>query len=72
MIASAVLGSVIISMATMSLFIAVKLGEDTVANSGNHPLTKSEKSYVLKISAYNFNDLENLELDVKALNPPKK
>ena len=72
MIASAVLGSVIISMATVSLFIAVKVGENTVRNAGNYSLTKSEKAYLLNISTFNYDDLDNLELDVQQLSAPNK
>ena len=72
MIASSVLGSIIISMATVALFIAIKMGENTVSKAGNYPLTKVEKSYVLNISSYDYDDLDNLELDVERLKPPKK
>ena len=72
MIASSVLGSIIISMATVSLFIAVKMGEKTVRDSGNYPLTNTEKAYILKIPDYGYDDLDNLELDVESLSAPKK
>ncbi len=42
----ALLGSVIISVATVSLIIAIQLGDNAIKNVGQNPPTKSERNII--------------------------
>ncbi len=63
---AASLGAVIISMATASLLLAIKIGDQAIKNAGNYPLTRYEKSSLLN-AGFTSDDLSNLELDVQSL-----
>ena len=69
---SSVLGSVIISMATVSLLLAIQLSEQALEKAGRYPLTSEEIKIVLNIPSYNSNDISDLQLDVQSLTPPKE
>ena len=66
---SALLGCVIMSMATVSLLIGIRLGEDAINNAGNYPLTNFEKNTIIK-AGYSNKDLILIQNDIKLL--PKK
>ena len=67
---SSVLGAVIISMATVSMLIAIQLRDKSIENAGNYPLSSEEINTVLNVPSYNSNDISNLQLDVRSLSPP--
>ena len=67
---SSVLGAVIISMATVSLLIAIQLSDQAIENAGRHPLTRDEINTVLNVAAFDSDDISNLQLDVTSLSPP--
>ncbi len=67
---SSVLGAVIMSMATVSLLIAIKLGDDSIHNAGKQPLTKDEIIMIRNVPGFTEDDISNLQLDVKALSLP--
>ena len=67
---SSVLGAVIISMSTVSLLIAIKLGDQAVKNAGKHPLTKEEIDIVIRIPGYSTEQLDSLQLDIRGLKLP--
>ena len=60
------LGAVIISMATVSLLIAIRIGDHAIKNAGSYPLTRYEKSSLLN-AGFTLEDIDDLELDVKSL-----
>ncbi len=68
---SAVLGAVIMSMSTVALLIAIRLGDNAIDNAGKYPLTRSEISTVLNIPGYTEDDISNLQLDIKTLTLPE-
>ncbi len=68
---SSVLGAVIISMATVSLLIAIQLSDQALLEAGKHPLTPEEINTVLSVPGYNSNDIPKLQSDVQSLSPPK-
>ncbi len=69
MIAS-VLGAVIISMATVSMLIAIQITETAVKQAGKYPLTKEEKDIVLQVPVFNSSHISALQGDVQSLSLP--
>ena len=59
-------GIIVASMAVVSIVIAVGLGEKTIRKSGNYPLTKLEKEFVLS-SGFDEDDLKLLQLSIDNL-----
>ena len=58
---SSVLGAVIMSAATVSMLIALRITNETFKNVGRYPLTDNEKSMLIKagFNTKNFNILND-------------
>ena len=64
---SSLLGSVIMSAATVAMLIAINFTDKALINAGKYPLTSQEKD-ILKTAGFNDVDIENLNQDIKSLN----
>ena len=64
---SSLLGSVIMSAATVAMLIAINFTDKALINAGKYPLTSQEKD-ILKTAGFNEVDIENLNQDIKSLN----
>ena len=64
---SSLLGSVIMSAATVAMLIAINFTDKALINAGKYPLTSQEKQ-ILKTAGFNDVDIENLNQDIKSLN----
>ena len=60
---SALLGSFIMSMATISLLIAIDLSNKAINQAGKYPLSRHEKEMILN-AGYNKEDIKNLDKDL--------
>jgi len=60
------IGTIIASMATASLLIAIRIGDATIKNAGKYPLTSSEKAILIN-AGYEKKDLQNIQLDLNEL-----
>ncbi len=54
------------SMATVSLLMAIQMKNKALSTAGRHPLSKAEKMIVLQ-AGYNKIDLSRLESDLDSL-----
>tara|TARA_Y100001968_G_C18966216_1_gene530103 strand:- start:107 stop:316 length:210 start_codon:yes stop_codon:yes gene_type:complete len=63
---STIFGMIIISMVTVSLLVALTIGNKTIKEAGVNPLSKQEKDLILK-NGYKTDDLEIIELQIKNL-----
>ena len=64
---SSLLGTVIMSAATVAMLIAINFTDKALINAGKYPLTSQEKQ-ILKTAGFNDVDIENLNQDIKSLN----
>ena len=64
---SSLLGTVIMSAATVAMLIAISFTDKALINAVKYPLTSEEKQ-ILKIAGFNEIDIENLNQDIKSLN----
>ena len=64
---SSLLGSVIMSAATVAMLIAINFTDKALINAGKYQLTNQEKQ-ILKTAGFNDVDIENLNQDIKSLN----
>ena len=64
---SSLLGSVIMSAATVAMLIAINFTDKALINAGKYPLTSQEKE-ILKTAGFTDVDIENLNQDIKSLN----
>ena len=64
---SSLLGSVIMSAATVAMLIAINFTDKALINAGKYPLTSQEKQ-ILKTAGFNDVDIENLNQEIKSLN----
>ena len=64
---SSLIGSVIMSAATVAMLIAINFTDKALINAGKYPLTSQEKQ-ILKTAGFNDVDIENLNQDIKSLN----
>ena len=64
---SSLLGSVIMSAATVAMLIAINFTDKALINAGKYQLTSQEKQ-ILKTAGFNDVDIENLNQDIKSLN----
>ena len=64
---SSLLGSVIMSAATVAMLIAINFTDKALINAGKYPLTSQEKQ-ILKTAGFTDVDIENLNQDIKSLN----
>ena len=63
---STVFGMTIISMVTVSLLVALTIGNKTINEAGIHPLSKQERELILN-NGYKLEDLDNIEFQIKNL-----
>ena len=64
---SSLLGTVIMSAATVAMLIAINFTDKALINAGKYPLTSQEKQ-ILRTAGFNDIDIENLNQDIKSLN----
>lgn len=64
---SSLLGTVIMSAATVAMLIAIRFTDKALINAGKYPLTIQEKQ-ILKTAGFDDLDIENLNQDIKSLN----
>ena len=64
---SSLLGTVIMSAATVAMLIAISFTDKALINAGKYSLTSQEKQ-ILKTAGFNDIDIENLNQDIKSLN----
>ena len=62
-----ILGAVIISMATVAMLFAIKIGDNAIKNSGNYPLTLDELNMIKNTPGYTPNDIDDIQLDIESL-----
>ena len=63
---STLFGMVIISIVTVSLLVALTVGNKTIKEAGINPLSKQEKDLIQK-NDYNSDDIEIIELQIREL-----
>ena len=63
---AALTGTIIAAMATASLLIAIRLGDEAIKDAGRYPLTKDEKNIILN-AGYDKEDLKSVESDLNSL-----
>ena len=64
---SSLLGTVIMSAATVAMLIAIRFTDKALINAGKYPLTSQEKQ-ILKTAGFDDIDIENINQDIKSLN----
>ena len=64
---SSLLGTVIMSAATVAMLIAISFTDKALIKAGKYPLTSEEKQ-ILRTAGFNDIDIENLNQDIKSLN----
>ena len=64
---SSLLGSVIMSAATVAMLIAINFTDKALINAGKYPLTSQEKE-ILRTAGFEDVDIENLNQEIKSLN----
>ena len=64
---SSLLGSVIMSAATVAMLIAINFTDKSLTKAGKYPLTSEEKQ-ILKTAGFNDVDIDNLNEEIKSLN----
>ena len=64
---SSLVGVVIMSVATVSLLVATRIGDEAIRSAGKHSLTKHEIT-IIRHAGWNSKDnLDNLNDEVKTL-----
>ena len=64
---SSVLGAVIMSAATVSMLIALKITNETFKNVGRYPLTENEKAMLIKAGFIETKDHNSLNEYIKEI-----
>ncbi len=64
---SSLIGTVIMSAATVAMLIAINFTDKALINAGKYPLTSQEKE-ILKTAGFEDVDIENLNQEIKSLN----
>ena len=64
---SSLLGTVIMSAATVAMLIAINFTDKALINAGKYPLTSQEKQ-ILRTAGFEDVDIENLNQEIKSLN----
>ena len=64
---SALIGSVIMSAVTVAMLVAINVTDKALTKVGRYPLTSPEKQ-LLKDAGFNFEDIENINQEIKSLN----
>ena len=63
---SALIGSVIMSAVTLAMLLAIEITDEALNKVGKYPLTTQERQIL--IDGYNFQDIENINEEIKSLN----
>ena len=64
---SALLGTVIMSAATVSLLVAINISEKSLKNVGKYPLTNQEKDILIQ-AGFNNSDITMINQEIELLN----
>ena len=64
---SSLIGTVIMSAATVAMLIAINFTDKALINAGKYPLTSQEKE-ILRTAGFEDVDIENLNQEIKSLN----
>lgn len=63
---STVLGMIILSAVTISMLLAISIGNRAIQSSSNYPLTRNEK-HMIKNAGYSDRQIELLQIDINNL-----
>ena len=63
---SSILGAVIMSAATVSMLVAINLGNKALKNAGKYPLTLQERE-ILTNAGYKSSDMELINQEIEIL-----
>ena len=63
---SALVGSVIMTAATVAMLIAVNITDKALINAGRYPLTNEERQILID-AGYKLVDIENINQEIKSL-----
>ena len=64
---SALIGSVIMSAVTLAMLLAIDITDEALNKVGKYPLTAQERQILID-AGYNFEDIENINEEIKSLN----
>ena len=64
---SALIGSVIMSAVTLAMLLAIEITDEALNKVGKYPLTTQERQILID-AGYNFQDIENINEEIKLLN----
>ena len=64
---SSLIGSVIMSAVTVALLLAIDITDKALKKVGKYPLTIQERQILID-AGYNFEDIENINEEIKLLN----
>ena len=64
---SALIGSVIMSAVTLAMLLAIEITDEALNKVGKYPLTIQERQILID-AGYNFQDIENINEEIKSLN----
>ena len=64
---SALIGSVIMSAVTLAMLLAIEITDEALNKVGKYPLTNQERKILID-AGYNFEDIENINEEIKLLN----
>ena len=64
---SALIGSVIMSAVTLAMLLAIDITDEALNKVGKYPLTIQERQILID-AGYNFQDIENINEEIKSLN----
>ena len=64
---SALIGSVIMSAATVAMLVAINISDKALTNVGRYPLTSDERKILID-AGYSLIDIENINEEIKQLN----
>ena len=63
---SSLIGSVIMSAATVALLLAIDITDKALSNVGKYPLTTQERQILID-AGFNYQDIENINQEIKSL-----
>ena len=64
---SSLIGSVIMSGVTLALLLAIEITDKALNKVGKYPLTTQERQILID-AGFNFQDIENINQEIKSLN----
>ncbi len=63
---SALIGSLIMSAATVAMLIAIKVTDNALSKVGKYPLTNQERQILID-AGYNLADIKNINQEIELL-----